>query len=215
MNAVHQTARPTPIASTPPAIHGQAVFTGEGYRWPDRPRVAARLSVTFPWRTSHTGPCVEASCDTTDRVYAQLVDVRQLARRISAEPATAFAVGALVVDLAVLALPLNDGSSQLSYVLGVVSPLRVKLAYLLTVLARAVAILIGLVLLRRGRTSMASGVFVGLLVVLGLSVISSVLTSIDGWLWQAAVVLGLQTVECVLLFLAVRAARQHRTDALR
>jgi hypothetical protein len=182
---------------------------------PDREDRGGVTPVTFPWRTSHTGPCVEASCDTTDRVYAQLVDVRQLARRISAEPATAFAVGALVVDLAVLALPLNDGSSQLSYVLGVVSPLRVKLAYLLTVLARAVAILIGLVLLRRGRTSMASGVFVGLLVVLGLRVISSVLISIDGWLWQAAVVLGLQTVECVLLFLAVRAARQHRTDASR
>jgi hypothetical protein len=58
-------------------------------------------------------------------------------------------------------------------------------------------------------------VFVGVLVVLGLSVISSVLTSIDGWLWQTAVVLGLQTVECVLLFLAVRAARPHRTDASR
>jgi hypothetical protein len=31
MNAVHQTARPTPIASTPPASHGQATFTEEAY----------------------------------------------------------------------------------------------------------------------------------------------------------------------------------------
>jgi hypothetical protein len=138
-----------------------------------------------------------------------------LARRIPAEPATAFAVGALVVDLAILALPLNDGSSMLSYVVGVVSSLRFKLAYLLIALARSVAILIGLVLLRRERPNMASGVFVGVLVVLGLNVIASVLTSIDAWLWQTAVVLGLQTVECALLFLAVRAARQHRTDASR
>lgn len=89
------------------------------------------------------------------------------------------------------------------------------LAFVLTLFAKAVVMLIGLVLLRRGRASMASGVFVGLLVVLGLSVISSVLTSVDGWLWPTAVVLGLQTVECVLLFLAVRAARQHTTDASR
>jgi hypothetical protein len=58
---------------------------------------------------------------------------------------------------------------------------------------------------------MASGVFVGLLVVLGLRVISSVLTSINGWLWQTAVFLGLQTIECVLLFLAARAARRQGT----
>jgi hypothetical protein len=36
MNAVHQTTRPTPIASTPPASHGQATFTEERYsRWLD------------------------------------------------------------------------------------------------------------------------------------------------------------------------------------
>jgi lysylphosphatidylglycerol synthetase-like protein (DUF2156 family) len=148
------------------------------------------------------------------RVYASMVDVRQRASRIITEPATAFAVGALVVDVAIPLLPLNDGSSLLSLTaLGEGVPLRVRLASLLTLSAKAVAILIGLVLLRRGRASMASGVFVGVLVVLGLSVISSVLTSIDGWLWQTAVVLGLQTVECVLLFLAVRAARQHTTGA--
>jgi hypothetical protein len=86
----------------------------------------------------------------------------------------AFAVGALVADLAVLALPLNDGSSLLSYTLNVVSPFRAQVAYLLTLFAQAVAILIGLMFLRRGRATMASGVFVGLLVILGLRVISSV-----------------------------------------
>ena len=86
-----------------------------------------------------------------------------------------------------------------------------EVAYLLTLFAQSVAILIGLMLLRRGRASMASGVFVGLLVVLGLRVISSVLTSINGWLWQTAVFLGLQTIECVLLFLAARAARRQGT----
>jgi len=123
----------------------------------------------------------------------------------------AFAVGALVADLAVLALPLNDGSSLLSYTLNVVSPFRAQVAYLLTLFAQAVAILIGLMFLRRGRASMASGVFVGLLVILGLRVISSVLNSISGWLWQTAVFLGLQTIECALLFLAARAAKQQGT----
>ena len=123
----------------------------------------------------------------------------------------AFGVGALVADLAVLALPLNDGSSLLSYTLNVVSPFRDQVAYVLTLFAQAVAILIGLMFLRRGRATMASGVFVGLLVILGLRVISSVLNSISGWLWQTAVFLGLQTIECALLFLAARAAKQQGT----
>jgi hypothetical protein len=175
------------------------------------PPAGRRNAVTRRRRTSPTRFVAKRLVPTTGRVYAPLVDARQLARRVSTEPATAFAVGALVVDLAVLALPLRDGSSLLFYVVRDVSPFRVKLAFLLTILAQAVAILIGLMLLRRGRASMASGVFVGLLVVLGLRVISSVLTSIDGWLWQTGVVLGLQTVECVLLVLAARAARQHGT----
>ena len=123
----------------------------------------------------------------------------------------AFAVGALVVDLAVLVLPLNDGSSQLSYALNDGFPLRGQVAYLLTLFAQAVAILIGLILLRRGRAAMASGVFVGLFVVLGLRVISSVLWTIDGWNWQATVFLGLQTMECALLFLAARPVKQQGT----
>ena len=123
----------------------------------------------------------------------------------------AFAVGALVVDLTVLLLPLNDGSSVLSSVLGERFPFHDQVVYLLTLFARAVAILIGLMLLRRGRATMASGVFVGLLVILGLQVISSVLTLVDGWVWQGVVVLGLQTMECALLFLAARAARRQGT----
>ena len=113
------------------------------------------------------------------------------------------------MDLAVLVLPLNAGSSLLSYTLGEAFPFRVEVAYLLTLFAQAAAILIGLMLLRRGRASMASGVFVGLLVILGLRVISSVLTSINGWVWQTAVVLGLQTMECALLWLAARAVKQQ------
>ena len=127
-------------------------------------------------------------------------------------PAMAFAVGALVMDLAVLLLPLNDGSSVVSYVLRF--PFRLEVAYLLPLFAQSVAILIGLMFLRRGRATLASGVFVGLLVIIGLRVISSVLT-IDGWLWQTAVLVGLQTIECVLLILAARAARQQETQTSR
>jgi len=43
----------------------------------------------------------------------------------------AFAVGALVMDLAVLLLPLHDGSSVVSSVLGEGFPSRVEVAYLL------------------------------------------------------------------------------------
>jgi hypothetical protein len=123
----------------------------------------------------------------------------------------AFAVGALLVDLALLVLPLNLGSSLLSYALGEGSRSAWRWRISSHCSPKSVAILIGLMLLRRGRASMASGVFVGLLVVLGLRVISSVLTSINGWLWQTAVFLGLQTIECVLLFLAARAARRQGT----
>jgi hypothetical protein len=145
------------------------------------------------------------------RVYAPLVDVRHRASRISAAPAMAFAVGALVVDLAILALPLNDGSSVLSYALNAGFAFRSQVAYLLLLFPQAVAILIGLRFLRRGRASMASGVFVGVLVILGLRVMSSVLTSFSGWAWQSAVVLSLQTIECACLFLAARAAKQQGT----
>jgi hypothetical protein len=88
------------------------------------------------------------------------VDVRRWTNRISAFPATAFAVGALVMDLAVLLLPLYDGSSVLSSVLGEGFPFRAQVAYLLTLFSQAVAILIGLILLRRGRATLASGVLV-------------------------------------------------------
>jgi hypothetical protein len=144
------------------------------------------------------------------RVYAPLVDVRQQARKISAAPAMAFAVGALVMDLTALLLPLYDGSSVVSSVMGERFPFRAQVAYLLTLFAQAVAILIGLMLLRRSRAALASGVFVGLLVIIGLRVISSVVT-IDEWMWQTAVVVGLQTIECLLLFLAARVAKQQGT----
>jgi hypothetical protein len=35
-NAVNQTAKPMPIANTPPASHGQALFTREGYPLADQ-----------------------------------------------------------------------------------------------------------------------------------------------------------------------------------
>ena len=115
------------------------------------------------------------------------------------------------MDLAVLLLPLHAGSSVVSSVLGDGFPFRIGVAFLLTLFAQSIAILVGLMLLRRGRATLASGVFVGLLVIIGLRVISSILTSIDGWVWQTGVVLGLQTMECALLFLAARAARQQGT----
>jgi hypothetical protein len=124
----------------------------------------------------------------------------------------AFAVAALLVDLAFLLVPLNDGSNILFSALSLREgfPLRVNVAYFLTLFAQAITILIGLMLLRRGREAMASGVFVGLLVILGLRVISSILTSINGFLWQTAVLLGLHTLECVLLLLAARAAARQK-----
>jgi hypothetical protein len=113
------------------------------------------------------------------------------------------------MDLAVLLLPLYEGSSVASSVLGDGYPFRVEAAYFLTLFATSAAILIGLMLLRRGRATMAAGVFVGLLVITGLGVLSSILTAIG--MWQTVVVLGLQTMECALLFLAARAAKQRGT----
>ena len=125
----------------------------------------------------------------------------------------AFAVAALFIDLAFLLLPLYGGSNLLSTSLALREPfpLRVTVASLLTLFAKAITILIGLMLLRRGREAMASGVFLGLLVIFGLSVISSILTSIPVFLWQTVVFLGIQIIECVLLFLAARAARRQAT----
>ena len=114
------------------------------------------------------------------------------------------------MDITVLLVPLYDGSSVLSSVLGEGFPFRAQVAYFIMLFSQAVAILIGVMLLRRGRATLASGVFVGLLVIIGLRVISSVLT-IDGWVWQTAAVVGLETIECVLLILAARAAKRQGT----
>jgi hypothetical protein len=125
----------------------------------------------------------------------------------STPPPVALALGALGADLAVLFLPINDGSSLLSSMLSPPLAGRAKVAIVLSSFAVSVAILVGLAFLRRGRAAVAAGVFIGLFVVLALRVVASALTSIDGWVWQTTVVLGLQTVECVLLLLAARAAR--------
>jgi MFS family permease len=140
------------------------------------------------------------------------VDVRRERLTIFGTPAVAFAAGALLADLAVLALPWNGTSLLASYVAGGFSS-RVKVANLLAAFAVAVAILVGLVLLRRGRATLAFGVFVGVLVVVGLRVMSSALLVIYGWRWQTLVILGLQTIECALLFLAAGAARRDESIA--
>ena len=119
----------------------------------------------------------------------------------------AFGVGALLMELTVLVLPLIDGSSMVSRALGAGFSFRHLVAYFLTLCSQAVAIGLGLMVLRRGRATIACGVFVGLLVILGLRVIASVLTLVDGWVWQGMVVVGLQTMECALLFLAAWAAK--------
>ena len=139
------------------------------------------------------------------------VDVRHRTSWIFSNPAMAFAVAALLVDLAFLLVPLYGSNilfSSLSLREGF--PFRVSVAVLLTLFAQAMTILIGLMLLRRGREAMASGVFVGLLVILGLRLVSSILTSINGSFWQTWFFLGVQTVECVLLLLAARAAARQQ-----
>ncbi len=125
-------------------------------------------------------------------------------------------MAALLVDLAFLLVPLNDGSNLLFSALRLREgfPLRVSVAYLLTLFAQAIAILIGLMLLRLGRAGIASGVFIGVLVTLGMRLTNSFLTTFYGWPWQTVVVLGLQTVECVLLLLAARAAARQREAPL-
>jgi hypothetical protein len=146
-------------------------------------------------------------------VYAPLVDVRHWPSKIAPTPAMAFAVSALVVELAFLLVPLNvDGSNILFSGLSLREgfPLRVNVAWILTLLSQAVVILIGLMLLRRGREAMASGLFLGLLVILGIRLTNEVLTTPFGWPWQTAVYIGLQMVECVLLLLAARAAARQR-----
>jgi hypothetical protein len=140
------------------------------------------------------------------------VDARHGRLTIFGAPAVALAAGALLADLAVLALPWNGASLLSSYVAQGFS-FRAKVANLLAVFAVTVGILVGLVLLRRGRATLASGVFVGVLVVFGLRVLSSALLVIDGWHWQTLVILGLQTIECALLFLAARTAGRDESTA--
>src|SRR5215204_1364569 len=76
----------------------------------------------------------ESLDDFLPHVYAPPVEVRHRTSRIST-PAMAFAVGAVVMEVAVLVLPLHDGSSVVSLLLGDGFSFRVEVAYLLTLFA--------------------------------------------------------------------------------
>jgi hypothetical protein len=137
------------------------------------------------------------------------VSVRRPA--VFSSPAVVFASGAILADLAVVVLPWDFGSSRLTLAIASGFPVEIKIANLVAVFSGIVGILVGLAFVRRGRMAIASGVFVGLSVILGLRVLASMLSAIRGWVWQTLAVLALQTAECALLLLAARAAGQGRS----
>lgn len=140
------------------------------------------------------------------------MDLRGDERRILGFPRTiAFALAALLIHVLIVVVPWTSGGSDLSVSLSQGSPLRVKVANLLSTFAIGLAIAVGLAISNRGRRAIGAGVFVGVAVVLGLRVLSGILiTAGRGWLWQTTVVLALQSLECGLLFVAAGSA--HREE---
>jgi hypothetical protein len=119
------------------------------------------------------------------------------------------AAAALLIDIGIALLPVY-GNGQTHFGLVVLPfPFWIGLANFLSIYAIAAVILVGLVSFA-WRSSFAAGVFVAAAPFLGLRVVSSAIITIGWWQWLTTLILGPQTLESVLLFLA--AASELRSE---
>jgi hypothetical protein len=130
----------------------------------------------------------------------------------TASPAV-FALAAMIIDLVIDALPWWEGASYLSFAFFEDFPIHAKLSNAVALLVGPIVIAVGIVLLRRGRPSVASGVFIAAGSMLAARVLSELLRAIEVRNWQMFAVVGLQAVEAVLLFLAASRARREEPTA--
>ena len=130
----------------------------------------------------------------------------------TASPAV-LAIAAIAIDLVIDAVPWWEGASYLSFAFFDDFPIHAKLSNAVALLVGPIVIAVGIVLLRRGRPSVASGVFIAAGSMLAARVVSELLQAIEGWIWQGLAVVGLQTVEAALLFLAASRARREEPTA--
>ncbi len=77
----------------------------------------------------------------------------------TASPAV-FAIAAMTIDLVIDAVPWSGGASYLSFAFLEDFPIHAKLSNAVALLVGPIVIAVGIVLLRRGRPSVASGVFI-------------------------------------------------------
>jgi hypothetical protein len=145
------------------------------------------------------------------------VDLQERApRSLRDVSATALAVAALVVSIALIAIPFYGGpTSQLSFVIGGGWGLWERISNFLAIFSLPIAIAVGIVVLRRDAVPVASGIFVGIGVVVALR-LASYLVGLAGpseITWRTLAFFALQAVEAALLFLA--ASRAHREEPQR
>jgi hypothetical protein len=130
----------------------------------------------------------------------------------TASPAV-LAIAAIAIDLVIDAIPWWNGASHLSFAFFEDLPIHAKLSNAVALLVGPIVIAVGIVLLRRGRPSVASGVFIAAGSMLAAGVLSELLRTIEVRNWQMFALVGLQAVEAVLLFLAASRARREEPTA--
>lgn len=126
-------------------------------------------------------------------------------------PAMMFGGAALAADLAERLLPIFDGRPLItSAVVGL--PLRAQVANVISLIAAAAVIVIGIVCLARGRSTLGAGVFLGMAALVALQLVSTLILDIESVRWQAAIYLALQGIESATLFAAATVALRDRPE---
>ena len=125
--------------------------------------------------------------------------------------ATVLALVALGIDVLIELIPWF-GTSFLSIALSG-PPAVLKLAGVVSLLAGDVVLILAIVLLRRGRSAFAAGLLVALGALLAARVVSGLLQSTQGWMWETFAYLALAAIETALLFLAASLARREEPTA--
>jgi len=125
----------------------------------------------------------------------------------------AVAVAALVSSTALLVIPLY-GTSQLTLLYRDGYPLWERISGLLSIFSITIAIAVGIGVLNRGATQLASGIFIGIGVVLAFALASFLVRLVAGGAtWETYLFLAFTALRYGLLFVAARRTRRDEHPA--
>ena len=113
------------------------------------------------------------------------------------------AVAAVIVGLAIPLLPVFGGDGLEKFIFSQGLPVRLLILYSLRWWGSALVAMVGIWFLKRDRLGPAGGMFLGVGLAVAIGVAGEVLVTAPHFgRWQYDVILGLETVEAILLIVA-------------